>query len=62
MMITKSRKKLNCKICEICKPKIYYFRNMTCEDRVSPDPDKIKAIKGALKNTPELHQALAMVH
>ena len=43
-IIAKSGLKLNKRKCEICKPKICYFGSVISEQRVSPDPEKVRAI------------------
>ena len=56
--VAKSGLELNEKKCEICKPKICYFGNVVSEEGVSPDPEKVKAVRElpAPKNVPKLRQ------
>ena len=60
----KSGLKLNEKKHKIRKPKICYFGNVGSKERVSPYPEKVKAIRELppQKNVPELRQVLGMIN
>ena len=62
--IEKSGLKVNEKKCEIRKPTICYFGNVVCEEGMSQDLDKVKAIQelSAPHNVPELRQVLGMIN
>ena len=63
-IIKQSGPKLNKKKCELKKDKLTYFGHVPSADRVSPDPDKLKAIRElqAPTSVPELRRVIVMIN